>query len=607
MKRRIITILVSISLIVTAVPLTAVEVNAETTPSVVDNETILKRIDELGGTLRGTYFTSNRRPAYGGSDDRTEVTRVLKANKKVRRLVYKNKGKTGYRPADFDYLPQHYAHDYGGMRRLGWSCFGFSNFAEWYIFSSKCSDRVTTKLVKASLRYNKTNMKIHAKPGDVLRITGGQFTGHSAIVRSVESDGIVVLDSNTSYKGRDYYTNKVRLHKIKYSNRYTVSISRATNSCHAFPNISVTNSAKTGKPKLSWGAKPGAAKYYVYRSKSKYKGYSLLAKTSKRAYTDTSAKAGTTYYYKVKAVSSRGKSLGKSYLRKRACDCAKPKISSITNVEATGKIKLTWKTVSNANYYNIYRATSSNGTYNKIGRVTATTKAGKKCSYVDSKAIGGKTYYYKIKAGNSKSSDALSVSSSKKYRACDLTRPTVTAVSRASDGKPVLTWNKIAGAEKYVVYRSTSKNGPYTKICTTTKRQCVNTQSVAGKTYYYKVKAIDSNNSSANSASSIAVARTCDLVAPKVTLEILSKDGLPKLSWKSVKSASQYKIYRAESKNGTYKVVDIVKETSFTDTTAAAGEKYYYKVKSIYDKNSDANSEYSNLVSGTCQEASDRR
>ena len=56
---------------------------------------------------------------------------------------------------------------------------------------------------------------------------------------------------------------------------------------------------------------------------------------------------------------------------------------------------------------------------------------------------------------------------------------------------------------KYGVYRSTSKNGTYSLKKTTTSTSYTDTSAVAGKTYYYKVKAIGSNTSANSAYSSI--------------------------------------------------------------------------------------------------------
>ena len=61
-------------------------------------------------------------------------------------------------------------------------------------------------------------------------------------------------------------------------------------------------------------------------------------------------------------------------------------------------------------------------------------------------------------------------------------------------GNITITWNKVAGADGYQVYRATSKNGTYKKMLTTSKTTYKNTSVVSGKTYYYKVRAYNKYN-----------------------------------------------------------------------------------------------------------------
>ena len=51
-----------------------------------------------------------------------------------------------------------------------------------------------------------------------------------------------------------------------------------------------------------------------------------------------------------------------------------------------------------------------------------------------------------------------------------------------------------------------------------------------------------------------------------------------KVSWKKVKGAKKYTVYRAKSKNGKYKKIGTTKSGSYTDKTIKKGKKYYYKV-----------------------------
>ena len=267
---------------------------------------------------------------------------------------------------------------------------------------------------------------------------------------------------------------------------------------------------------------------------------------------------------------------------------AAPKIKS-SNVESSGKIKLTWDKVEGAVKYQVYRATSKNGKYGIMKTVTGGT------SYINANAVPGKYYYYYVIAVDSVGNK--SAKSNIAGRTCDYAQPVVTATNDAATGKPKLTWKAVEGATSYKVYRAATKNGSYTLMKTVKDGTTyINANAATGKLYYYKVKAYGPN-SSATSVYSVVDSRTCDLKRPVVS--ITTSSGKPKISWAAVTGAKEYKIYRATSKNGTYKEVKTTTSKSWKDTTAKKGQTYYYKVVAVHSK-SAANSANSVVKSIKC-------
>lgn len=110
------------------------------------------------------------------------------------------------------------------------------------------------------------------------------------------------------------------------------------------------------------------------------------------------------------------------------------------------------------------------------------------------------------------------------------------------------------------------------------------------------MKAIKSGNSAINSAQSKVISKVCDLAKPTITVKRNSK-GDPKVSWKKVSYADKYYVYRATKKGGTYSKVKTTTSSSYSDTKAKAGKTYYYKVKAVSTKTSDANSAFSAVKS----------
>ena len=150
--------------------------------------------------------------------------------------------------------------------------------------------------------------------------------------------------------------------------------------------------------KITWGSVSGADKYYVYRKTSSGK-YSKIGTATKTGYTDKTAKSGTKYYYYVKAVNEAGSSEASG--SKSIYHLADTTLSTPKSTKSG--VKLSWKKVTGAEGYVVYRKTGS-GSYSKL----ATVKGNSKVTYTDASAKKGKKYTYKIKAYKSKTYSAYS-------------------------------------------------------------------------------------------------------------------------------------------------------------------------------------------------------
>lgn len=170
------------------------------------------------------------------------------------------------------------------------------------------------------------------------------------------------------------------------------------------PTVKATSSYS--KIKLKWNKVKSAAGYVVYRSTSangKYKKVKTYKSGSKTSYSDTKAKFGKTYYYKVRAyrkvkVKVKKKTKTKQeYSRWSAAVKAKKQLGKVTVKSAKcasgTTAKITWKKVSGAQGYEIYKCKTKDGTYVRAGKVS-----GGKLSFTAKKLKMGVTYYFKVKA-----------------------------------------------------------------------------------------------------------------------------------------------------------------------------------------------------------------
>ena len=365
------------------------------------------------------------------------------------------------------------------------------------------------------------------------------------------------------------------------------------------PTVTGGNDSQ-GRPTLKWNAVTGAAKYEVYRARSKDGDYIKYSTVTGTSYTNTSyIENGNTYYYKVRALDANGTAGAWSSIVSvtyRAASTGTLSAPTVTGGnDAQGRPTLKWNAVTGAAKYEVYRARSLNGDYIKYSTVTGTSYTN--TSYIEN----GNTYYYKVRALDaSGTAGAWSSIVSVTYRAAStgtLSAPTVTG-GNDSQGRPTLKWNAVTGAAKYEVYRARSKDGDYIKYSTVTGTSYTNTSYLAnGTTYYYKVRALGSDGTAGPDSTPVSVTYKAPFGAPLVTG---SKDsqGRPALKWDKVTDAAKYEVYRARSKNGTYSLMSTQSATGYTNTSYLAnGTTYYYKVRAL--KASGTASAYSSVVTIT--------
>lgn len=131
-------------------------------------------------------------------------------------------------------------------------------------------------------------------------------------------------------------------------------------------------------------------------------------------------------------------------------------------------------------------------------------------------------------------------------------------------------WTKVSGASKYTIYRSSSKNGVYKRIGTTSGNRFVDKKTACGKKYYYKV--------AAGNAYSETVSIKVRPLAPKKLKTSPTKEKV-QLKWKKNGKVSGYQIFRSFSRNGKYRKIGQTTKTAFADKNRKKRKKYYYKIR----------------------------
>ncbi|MCD7764253.1 MAG: GDSL-type esterase/lipase family protein [Lachnospiraceae bacterium] len=181
------------------------------------------------------------------------------------------------------------------------------------------------------------------------------------------------------------------------------------------------------------------------------------------------------------------------------------------------------------------------------------------------------------------SGTSANVSDTSAGTAADLPNSTavITALENTTAGMRI-TYAEVSGADSYVIYRSTSKNGKYTKVGTVTSGSAdtftdKSSSFKNGRTYYYKVTACSGSTSISSSA-----AVSLKYLSPQTVSSVKSTSaGYAKVSWKKNSKASGYYIYR-KTEDGSFQLVGTVKKAStlsWTDKTVSCDVTYTYYVQ----------------------------
>ena len=348
------------------------------------------------------------------------------------------------------------------------------------------------------------------------------------------------------------------------------------------PESVVASDTLLDKVALEWSEVEGATHYRVYRAESIDGEKTALGDwQTTTTFDDTTATADATYYYYiVAAVDANGN---------RPSDCSiaedgtRAEPVAIDHLEIRGDAKIAAggfaDYAADAIYTDGHRVANivpdgweivGDGASVVNGRVTAASIAeNKEIALIATCTEDGKTVT---------GSKGITIAAVKPVA------PRNVAATATAQGV-TLSWNAVAGAASYVVYREGIVTGhvvpgaPESVVPATTYTDAT---ALPGVTYTYTVSA--ANGAGEGPQSSPAVMATVPLAAPAgLTATNDRTDGVL-VSWQPVTGATHYRVARAANGDGTKtELGSWTVETSFLDTTASVDSSLYYFVRAATD------------------------
>lgn len=156
--------------------------------------------------------------------------------------------------------------------------------------------------------------------------------------------------------------------------------------------------------------------------------------------------------------------------------------------------------------------------------------------------------------------------------------PANLSLQNKSEKNITISWDAVANAKGYVIYRNTDMDSEPVKFAqldaSVTKYE--DTSVVPGERYYYRIMTV-APEEKYNSDISSVVYSTAKLSTPQGVTS--ARDGLwIDVTWKEVEGATGYLVYRSATPDGLYTNIGKAYTNKYVDHTVQSAQLYYYKV-----------------------------
>ena len=330
--------------------------------------------------------------------------------------------------------------------------------------------------------------------------------------------------------------------------------------------------------------------YRVYRSTDANQS-SLVGRLDNRYnshFSDSKLRASTHYSYAVASIDAQGAESNRSNVEVKTL----PLPASVGFIQAVSglvkQVKVIWRPHDYTSVvgYDVYRNDPKNTSeWTKI----ATLKGRLNVEYIDKNLEDARTYTYRVVT---LFPDDLETTFSESVKGSTKVPPLVPTNLKATNDQPkkiILSWDSVAGATSYKIYRTGATFENLKEPLKTQKTTYVDEIAHDGKTYSYQVSALDVEDLEGAKTPLNVQGTTLPVPASPVIKSSVMADGKVTLQWSVVDNRAVAFQVKKRKFTGPFKTKIMWEEKNyrgvtdkiFVDSELVPGERYDYKIEAI--------------------------
>ncbi len=367
------------------------------------------------------------------------------------------------------------------------------------------------------------------------------------------------------------------------------------------PPAQVNASQGTFKDKVvvNWAPVNGAVVYVVARAEPTNRdNFEYVGYAQETSYEDTAVQPDVAYRYIIVAAADREtysdpqrSPIAEGYAKSQQQVTRPGQVTGINArvkaVAGRGAVSINWTDTPGATSYQVVRYDARSNKWAVISRSTRGT------SFSDSKPVANQTNYYSVRAvnraGQGPWGDPASVDIGGQSTAPEI--PTgITATQGTFKSKIDVSWNSVPGASAYYVFRYDYNEEEWQGPKTVTSNSFSDDHPSVSSGAWFAYIVVAGNEAGNSDYSEPVLGKTNPnatragmvLPAPEDVKAKIGEDGSITISWKKVKGADEYYVFRKKEKADEYEFVTGVpglKDRYIEKFPGEPGELYYYVIR----------------------------